>query len=170
MQSSIGTNFPLCFGQIQCSSRFHSPRQTSFTTLANVSLVCLETSYFADYHQITISSIIRFDLKWWMDTNRFITGIPIHPPGPNVFLFTDASHYGLGAHLEPMRLSFHGRWTEDQSQLHINMLEMMAIRFALLKAITFIHHSCVMIFTNNTTVVSYKNKQGSSPNLCIEVW
>ena len=49
---------------------------------------------------------------------------------------------------------------------------MMAIRFALKKAITFIHHSCIMISTDNTTVVSYINKQGGthSPNLCIEVW
>ena len=123
-------------------------------------------------HQITINSMIRFHLKWWMDTSRFVTGVPIHPPTPSAFLFTDASHYGWGAHLEPMRLSFHGRWTEDQSQLHINMLEMMAIRFALEKAITFIHNSCVMISMDNTTVLSYINRQGGthSPNLCIEVW
>ena len=95
-----------------------------------------------------------------------------HPSDPNVFLFTDASHYGWGAHLEPMRLSFHGRWTEDHSKLYINMLEIMAIYFALKRAITIIHHSCVMISMDNTTVVSYINKQGGthSPNLCIEVW
>ena len=71
-----------------------------------------------------------------------------------------------------MRLSFHGCWSEDQSQLHINILEMMAIRLALKKAIKYIHHSCVMISTDNTTVVSYINKQGGthSPNLCVEVW
>ena len=50
--------------------------------------------------------------------------------------------------------------------------EMMAFRFALEKAITFIYHSCVIIFMDNTTVVSYINRQGGthSPNLCIEVW
>ena len=71
-----------------------------------------------------------------------------------------------------MRLFFHGCWSEDQSQLHINMLEMIAIRFALKKAIRFIHHSCVKISSNNTTLVSYINKQGGthSPNLCLEVW
>ena len=31
-----------------------------------------------------------------MDTNRFIQGIPIHPPDPSVFLYTDASHFGCG--------------------------------------------------------------------------
>ena len=71
-----------------------------------------------------------------------------------------------------MSLSFHGRWSEDQSLLHINMLEIMAIRLALIKAFKYIHHSCVMISTDNTTVVSYINKQGGthSPNLCVEVW
>ena len=78
---------------------------------------------------------------------------------------------GWGAHLEPMRLSFHGRWSEDQSQLHINILEIMAICFALKKAIQYIHHSCVVISTDNTTVVSYINKQGGthSPDLCMAV-
>ena len=116
--------------------------------------------------------MIRAHLQWLMNTNRFETGTTIHPPEPKFFLYTDASHFGRGAHLEPTRLSFHVRWTEDQSQLHINMLEMMAIRSALKQAITFIHHSCIMISTDNTTVVSYINKQGSthSPNLCVEVW
>ena len=70
-----------------------------------------------------------------------------------------------------MRLSFHGRLSEDQSQLHINILEMMVIRFALKKAIKYIHHSCVMILTDNTTVVSYINKQGGThtPNLYVKV-
>ena len=91
--------------------------------------------------------------------------MPIHPPDP-----TDASHFGWGAHLEPMSLSFHGRWSEDLSQLHINMLEKMAIRFTLIKALKYIRHSCVMISTDNTTVVSYISKQGGthSPNLCVQ--
>ena len=42
---SIGTNSPFSFGQTQCNSRFCSPRQTSLTSPANVSSVCLETAY-----------------------------------------------------------------------------------------------------------------------------
>ena len=116
--------------------------------------------------------MIRSHLQWWINPNQFVTGTTIHPPDPKFFLYTDASHFGWGAHLEPTTLSFCGRWTEDQSQIHINMLEMMAIRLALKQAVTFIHHSCIMISTDNTTVVSYINKQGSthSPNLYVEVW
>ena len=116
--------------------------------------------------------MIKFHLKWWMNSNRFVQGMPIHPPDHKIYLYTDASHYGWGAHLEPMSLSFHGCWSEDQSQLHINMLEIMAIRFTLIRTLKYICHSCVMISTHNTTVVSYINKQGGthSPNLCTEVW
>ena len=48
----------------------------------------------------------------------------------------------------------------------------MVIRFALIKSYKYIHHSCVMFSTDNTTVVSYINKQGGthSPNLCVELW
>ena len=110
-------------------------------------------------HPISINGMIRSHLQWWINPIRFETETSIHPPDPEFFLYTDASHYGWGAHLEPTTLSFHGRWTENQSQLHINMLEMMAIRLALKQAKTFIHHSCIMISTDNTTVVSYINKQ-----------
>ena len=116
--------------------------------------------------------MIKFHLKWWMNSNRFVQGMPIHPPDPKIYIYTDANHFGWGAHLEPMSLSFHGRWSEDQSRLHINMLEIMAICFALKKALKYIRHSCVMIPTDNTTVVSYINMQGGthSPDLCIQVW
>ena len=122
-------------------------------------------------HQVMINSMIKFHLKWWMNTNRFVQGMPIHPPDPKIFLYTDASHYGWGAHLDDESIL---SWllVKDQSQLHINMLEIMAICFALIKALKYIDHSCVMIATDNTTVVSYINKQGGthSPNLWVEVW
>ena len=43
--SSFGKTFAFSFGQTQGSSRLHSPRQTSLTTSANVSIICLGTSY-----------------------------------------------------------------------------------------------------------------------------
>ena len=64
-------------------------------------------------HPITINGMIRSHLQWWINPNRFETGTTIHPQNPKFFLYTDASHFGWGAHLEPTRLSFHGRWTED---------------------------------------------------------
>ena len=172
--SSFGTNFPFSVGQTQCSSRFNSPRQTTLTSTSDVSFICLETTYSSSrsLRSDKQHDLIPLKMVDGHQSLRFALGTSIHPPEPNTFLFTDASHFGWGAHLDPMRLSFHGRWSEDQSQLHIIMLEMTAIRLALMKAIKYIHLSCVMISTNNTTVVSYINRQGGthSPNLCVEVW
>ena len=138
--SSFSTNFPFSFGLTQCSSRFSSPRQTTLTSTSDVSFICLETTHSSDRSLHSDKQHDSIPLK----TNRFALGTSIHSPEPNTFLFTDASHFGWGAHLEPMRLAFHYGWSEDQSQLHINMLEMMSICLALKKAIKYIQHSCVM--------------------------
>ena len=121
-------------------------------------------------HQITITRMIRFHLKWWMNSNRFVQGMPIHPPDPQIFLYTDASHFGWGAHLEPMSLSVHGRWSEDQSRHPYQHVGNNGHSFHTDKK--YIRHSCVMISTDNTTVVSNINKQGGthSPDLCVQVW
>ena len=66
-------------------------------------------------HQVPINSMIRFHLKCWIDTNPFVQGTPIPPPDPNAFLYTDASHYGWGAHLEPMSFMIAGRKTNPNS-------------------------------------------------------
>ena len=47
MQSRIDTNFPFSFGQTQCSSRSHSPRQTSLTTPVNVPIAVWRPRIFA---------------------------------------------------------------------------------------------------------------------------
>ena len=168
-QTCICTNFPFPFGQTQCCSRPCSPRQTELTSSSDVPvpLSVWKPHILPLDHPISINGMIRSHLQWWINPIRFETGTSIHPLDPKFFLYTDASHYGWGAHLELTTLSFHGRRTENQSQLHINMLEMMAIRLALKQAKTFIHYSCIMISTDNTKVVSYINKQGGthSPNL-----
>ena len=87
-------------------------------------------------------------------------------------MFTDASHTGGGAHLEPEGLLYHGVWTEDQSWFHINLLEMKAISLSLTQALPSVKNATVLVATDNTTVVAYIKHQGGthSPDLCMEVW
>ena len=120
----IGMNFPFSFGKTQCCSR---PCRLHLRPLQMCLLSVWKPHILPLDHPISINGMIRSHLQWWINPIRFETGTPIHPSDPNFFLYTDASHFGWGAHLELPTLSFHGRWTEDQSQLHINMLEMMAI-------------------------------------------
>ena len=116
-----------------------------------MSFICLETSHYSTRSLRSDQQHDSIPFEMVDGLNRFVLRTSIYPPDPNTYLFTDASHFGWRAHLEPMRLSFMvaGRKTNPSS----------------------IHHSC-MISTDNTTMVSYINKQGGthSPHLCVEVW
>ena len=103
IQTCIGTNFPFSLGQTQCYSRFCSPRGLHFRPLQMCLLSVWRPHILPLDHPISINGMIRSHLQWWMNTNRFETGTTIHPPDPKFFLYTDASHFGWGAHLEPTR-------------------------------------------------------------------
>ena len=63
-------------------------------------------------------------------------------------------------------------WTEEQSRLHINVLEMKAIFLSLSRAAHKVKNSSVLVSTDNTTVVAYIRHQGGthSTELSEEVW
>ena len=65
-------------------------------------------------HPISINGMIRSHLQWWINPIRFETGTSIHPPDPEFFLYTDASHYGWGAHLGPTTML---SWSLDRKPI-----------------------------------------------------
>ena len=107
---------------------------------------------------------------WWLDEANVLKGQPLHPLQHAVQLFTDASSEGWGAHLGDF--TARGVWSPQESLLHINFLELKAV----LLAIRQFEHLCkgqiVLVATDNTTVVSYRNKQGGmrSGSLCALLW
>ena len=123
-------------------------------------------------HQIRMTSEILYHLKWWLQEDRYHQGIPLKIDPPSHTFFTDASLSGWRAHVEPEGLLFHGLWTEDQSQLHINVLEMKAIFLSLSQAVHKVKNTTVLVLTDNTTVVAYIRHQGGthSTELSEEVW
>ena len=78
----------------------------------------------------------------------------------------------LGSPRGAGRTLFHGLWTEDQSRLHINVLEMKAIFLSLSRAAHKVKNSTVLVSTDNTTVVAYIRRQGGthSTELSEEAW
>ena len=123
-------------------------------------------------HQIGITTKILQHLKWWLQEDLYCHGIPMKIDPPSHTIFTDASLSGWGAHVEPEGLLFHGLWTEDQSQLHINVLEMKAIFLSLTRAVHKVKNSTVLVSTDNTTVVAYIRHQGGTHSTVLseEVW
>ena len=79
--------------------------------------------------------------------------------------FTDASTQGWGAHMGDSQIL--GFWTLTDRKLHINCLEIKAVVCALQHWAPMFQGHQVMIATDNSTVVSYINKQGGthSPTL-----
>ena len=123
-------------------------------------------------HQIGLTTKILQHLKWWLQEDLYLHGIPMKIDPASHTIFTDATLSGWGAHVEPEGLLFHGLWTEDQSRLHINVLEMKAILLSLTRAIHKVKNSTVLVSTDNTTVVAYIRHQGGTHSTVLteEVW
>ena len=101
---------------------------------------------------------------------------PIRPCGPcqptaamagptfsylrNPTIFTDASNLGWGAHMGDSKIS--GTWTLIDRKLHINCLVLKAVTCALQHWAPLLQGHQVMVATDNSTVVSYINKQGGT--------
>ena len=79
---------------------------------------------------------------------------------------TDASNRGWGALLEGRPV--YGLWSDQESLLHINCLEMLAVENALKHFLPYLQGHHVLVRTDNTSVVAYVNRQGGvrSKALC----
>ena len=108
--------------------------------------------------------------EWWLNPQNVMQGEHLHPREHDVLIFTDASTAGWGAHLG--QSSTRGSWFPQETHLHINMLELKAVRLALLHFSSQCKGQQVLIASDNTTVVSYINKQGGtrSGELCALMW
>lgn len=121
---------------------------------------------------IPITQVCKDSLKWWMNPSLYLKGIPLEDPDPDFHLFSDASLSGWGAHLEPLGLTCQGSWDPEFLGLHINNLEMYAVFLALQHFHIHLPNKCIMVASDNSSVVSYLKKQGGthSPSLCSIVW
>ena len=79
----------------------------------------------------------------WLHVPRFHSNLPCRS------LWTDASHHGWGALLQPS-LTGSGEWSPEERVLHVNLLELRAV----LRALQFfdLRHLSLRIFTDNESV------------------
>ena len=99
----------------------------------------------------------------WRDPALLSQGSAIGRVTFRKVLSTDASLKGWGALCDSVAVR--GVWSAAQSQLHINHLEMLAVFLALKHFCPALTGQHVLIRTDNTTVVSYINKQGGTRSL-----
>ena len=93
-----------------------------------------------------------------------LIGSPLHAEEHNLLLFKNVSVKGWGAHLENQTVS--GMWSDTETNLHINVLELKAVYLAIRSFQSHLMIKKVLVASDNATVVSYLNKQaGTSGNV-----
>ena len=132
--SAFGTNFPFSLRQTQCSSRFNSSRQIAFTTSANVPIISLETShssirsssYDEQYDQIPFEMV---------DEHQSFRSRSAHSPSrPRNIPLYGCQSFWLGSLSGTDESILSWSLVGMSIPSHVIMLEIMPIRFALIRA------------------------------------
>ena len=106
---------------------------------------------------MVITPNMKQELKWWF-TNITEQNRKISHGNPEIEIQSDASLSGWGAVCNNCEIG--GRWSEQEKQNHINVLELKAIQFALKVFREKIEGKHVKVLTDNTTAVSYISSFG----------
>ena len=103
----------------------------------------------------------RLAILWWTNRDNLRRGVPVGNIDVECYLYTDSSTQGWGAHLQDLTAS--GIWSQDQAQLHINVLELQAIWLGLRAFSQRVENTRVALMSDNTSAVAYLINQGA-PN------
>ena len=119
---------------------------------------------------VVINDDLRRHLTWWQKVQNLSQGAPLGHPKPDIVLTTDSSSYGWGGHVQNRYVQ--GTWKGPELQWHINMQELVAVLRSCIRFENVLKNKCVLVQSDNTTVVSYINRMGGtkSPSLCMKVW
>ena len=112
------------------------------------------------------------ELQWWYDNLQKWNGRSMLTPTPTQTIYVDASNTGWGCCWGQQRA--HGYWTPQEATQSINWRELKAAQLAL-KTFKILKNITILILTDNTTSLSYINKQGGTRSLPLmelatEVW
>ena len=110
--------------------------------------------------QVVISHIARQDLTWWLSN---IQSYPVKVKDrfvETISITTDASLSGWGAVFGDS--STGGMWSAEESDAHINELELKTIWLALQAFCTHEKKKNIKVYTDNSTALACVNKMGSN--------
>ena len=120
----------------------------------NIALKANKGNYDAS---LSFTSRAQPELRWWIE-NVDHSFNPVSHGNPQVTLTTDASKLGWGAHVDSNATQ--SRWTTEESQLHINELELKAIEFTVRAFSSCIEGKHVNVESDNSTAETCINSMG----------
>ena len=113
-----------------------------------------------------LSPTAKDEIYWWTQIILNSSRKMISAPAVDYIIHTDASNLGWGAHDEDQTIN--GRWSDSEMTLHMNYLELLAIKLAIK---SFLPHKVLVrhlrIMSDNSTTIAYINKQeGAKSTTC----
>ena len=100
------------------------------------------------------------ELDWWIK-NVESSFSPLQTTEPEIELKTDASSSG-GWGAVCLSQQTGGRWSKEEQKSHINVLELMAVEYALKSFETLLRGNHVKVLSDNTCTVAYLKNMGGS--------
>ena len=104
----------------------------------------------------------RLAILWWTNRDNLRRGVPIGTIYVEYYLYTDSSTQGWDAHSQELTAS--GIWSQDQSQLHINVLELQAIWLGLKAFSQRVEDAKVALVSDNTSVPTWEIRGAPNPS------
>ena len=100
----------------------------------------------------------REHLSWWLQEANIIKGRSLSQIQASKIIAIDASAQMRGGNLGHQIIQ--GFWSKEQKELHINCLELEAVILNVKKFLLQLRNQCVLVHSDNTTVIQYINRQG----------
>ena len=110
--------------------------------------------------KVALNSECLLELRWWISQMQSWNGKSMISAGPDLTLTSDASKRGWGATLGSERAQ--GLWTQEETSLHINVLELKGALFALRTFAQDLRKVHVHLKLDNRTAVAYIQKMGGT--------
>ena len=107
---------------------------------------------------ISMTNHEREELLWWVEQAKLWNGSSLKPPSRFLKNQTDALKLGWGAVCHGVRTG--GPWTYEESQFHINYLELLAAFLAIQSFMKSEKHLTVYVYMYNVSALTYINKKG----------
>ena len=131
-------------------------------------LLVRELKFGRSFRWVKLPEEVRDNLRWWASRPNLTMSKSVRSPSPVMVIHTDASTAGWGATADGATLK--GVWSLQEKTLHINLLEMIAVKNTILSWSSVLKSKVICFRIDNVSVVYYLNKQGGtrSAALCRE--
>ena len=110
--------------------------------------------------KIQVTQNVRHAMRWWLNRDNVMAGVPLRLSQVEHQVFTDASVDGWGGHWENQTIQ--GLWKPIEKQYHINVLELLAVWKVLEHFVDDLSGTSVLVATDNSTTTAYISKQGGT--------